>query len=250
MIHYHGGPVTGANINAVTLWRARHAMVSFANPEQICIAAEMAQSFALDNGAYSMWKIGKKPDWEKYSSWVNKWASHPGFDFAVIPDVIDGTEKENDELITWWHSSVRRYTSCPVWHMHESLERLEQLSWLHPWRVAIGSSGNYAQVGTAQWWLRIGEAMAVVTDKEGRPRCKLHGLRMLNPTIFSHIPLASADSTNVARNIGIDKAWERNPYCPMTQATKALILAERIESHASASYWAGYQQQENFSLIG
>lgn len=250
MIHYHGGPISGENINAVILWKARHAMISFANQQQDCIAAEVSQSFALDNGAYSMWKIGKRPDWEKYSHWVNKWAAHPGFDFAIIPDVIEGEEKENDDLIDWWFSSLRRYQSCPVWHMHESLERLEKLSYLYPWRIALGSSGRYATVGTLDWWARIAEAMTIVTDKEGRPRCKLHGLRMLNPTVFSHIPLASADSTNVARNIGYDKAWEGNPYCPMTQATKALILAERIESHASASHWTGYSVAENFTLFG
>lgn len=253
MIHYHGGPISGPNIAAITLWKARHAMISFARPDQICLAAEVCQSFALDNGAYSMWKIGKKPDWKAYGKWVEKWALHPGCDFAIIPDVIDGDEQANNDLISWWHGEGHSYRahSVPVWHLHESLGRLDQLSYLYPWRVALGSSAEYSEVGNSKWWERIFEAMKVICDREGRPRCKLHGLRMLNPTIFSHIPFASADSTNVARNIGLDVRWEANPYCPMTQATKAIILAERIESHAAAAYWSGHiGTQENLSLIG
>lgn len=250
MIHYHGGPITPNEV-AIKLWKARHAMISFAHLEQICLAAEVCQSFTLDNGAYSFWKVGKKPDWEKYKSWVDKWATHPGCDFFIIPDVINGTEKENNALISWWFTNradSRIHQSVPVWHMHESLNRLESL-FIYP-RVAIGSSGEYATVGTQIWWKRMAEAMRVICDDEGKPRTKLHGLRMLNPTVFSHLPLSSADSTNVARNIGLDVRWEKNPYCPMTKATKALILAERIEAHASASFWSGYNQQENLSLIG
>lgn len=61
------------------------------------------------------------------------------------------------------------------------------------------------------------------------------GLRMLNKDLFSHIPLSSADSTNVARNIGIDKYWNRSAYAPASKETRAAVLAERIESMNSAS---------------
>jgi len=52
---------------------------------------------------------------------------------------------------------------------------------------------------------------------------------MLNPTIFSVLPLASADSTNVARNIKIDKAW-KGTYQPKSRETRAAVLVERIEA--------------------
>jgi hypothetical protein len=74
--------------------------------------------------------------------------------------------------------------------------------------------------------------MDAICDEEGRPTCKLHGLRMLDPTIFSQLPFASADSTNVAQNIGIDQKW-RHAYAPVTKAARALVMADRIEHHAS-----------------
>jgi len=212
-------------------------MISFAHPGQIEIAAEMSQSFCLDNGAYSLWKSGIKPDWEQYADWLEEWGRHPGCDFALMPDVIDGTEKDNDDLVLWWLQKKRPCAGVPVWHLHESYDRLNKLSLLWP-RIALGSSGNYAKIGTDAWWNRMGGAMRTICDDQGRPRCRLHGLRMLNPTIFSHIPLASADSTNVARNVGLDMRW-RGSYVPASQSVKALILADRIEKHASAAKWSG-----------
>lgn len=58
---------------------------------------------------------------------------------------------------------------------------------------------------------------------------------MLNADIFRHIPLSSADSTNVARNVGIDKAWQKSAYAPASKETRAAVLVERIESFNSAS---------------
>lgn len=57
---------------------------------------------------------------------------------------------------------------------------------------------------------------------------------MLNPAVFSEVPLSSADSTNVARNIGIDSAW-RGTYQPRSKETRASILVERIEGSNSKS---------------
>jgi hypothetical protein len=55
---------------------------------------------------------------------------------------------------------------------------------------------------------------------------------MLNPTVFSQLPLASADSTNVAQNHG----RERKRYA-LTAAMGALAIVDRIEHHASAPRW-------------
>lgn len=252
MIHYHGGPITPVSV-AVTAWARRHAMVSFAYREQLSVAAEVCQSFTLDNGAFTAWKQGiPHPNWADYSSWIDEWERHPGFDWCLIPDCIDGTENDNDDLIAWW---VQEHVPCflkanavPIWHLHEGLERLTKLA--RDWhRIAFGSSGEYSEVGTDRWWHRMGEAMTVVCEN-GRPITKLHGLRMLNPTVFSQFPFASCDSTNVARNLGIDDAWS-GPYQPASKATRAQILMERVELHASASRWTGtVGTQMNFELLG
>lgn len=100
MIHYHGGPIT-PDTCAMRAWKGRHAFISFAHSGQINLAAEYCQSFALDNGAFTAWKAaGKnKIDWSDYYEFVARWKNHPGFDFAIIPDVIDGGEEENDALL-------------------------------------------------------------------------------------------------------------------------------------------------------
>jgi len=88
----------------------------------------------------------------------------------------------------------------------------------------------------------VGAAMNVVCDREGRPICKLHGLRMLNPEVFSRLPLASADSTNIAQNIGIDSAW-RGPYTPASKDSRALVMRTRIESQQAMILWDRTMEQ-------
>ena len=66
---------------------------------------------------------------------------------------------------------------------------------------------------------------------------KLHGLRMLNPVVFGAVPLASADSTNVARNIKFDSAW-KGTYTPATKEGRVDVLVERIESHSTPAVMA------------
>lgn len=248
MIHYHGGPITPVAA-AIAAWSARHAMISFANPDQIALAAEVCQSFSLDNGAYPIWRAGKgEIDVAAYLEWVEQWRAHPGFDWCLIPDVIEGSESENDRLVASW--PLTGALSVPVWHMHESIDRLKVLAGSFI-RVALGSSGEYAVVGSDAWWQRMNAAMEAVCDEEGRPMCKLHGLRMLNPTVFSQLPLSSADSTNVARNIGIDSAWTGQYMKGLSKDVRAMVIRERIEKHASAARWtAKIGTQFNLELVG
>lgn len=229
MIHYHGGPIT-PDTCALKVWTARHAFVSFAATQQMALAADVTQSFALDNGAFTFWKQGVETRWSNYYDWVNVWRRHPGFDWAVIPDVIEGSEAENDALADKW--PFPRHQGAVVWHVNESIDRLKRLASEWP-RVCIGSSGEW-DVSTPRRFLgRAYQAIGAICDGDSRPICKLHGLRMLNPAIFSKLPLSSADSTNVARNIGIDSAW-KGTYQPKSKETRAHILVERIESFNSA----------------
>lgn len=217
----------------------RHAMVSYAQAGHIQVIAEVCQSFTIDNGAFSAWKTGKQYDLDGYAEFISEWHQHPAFDWYIIPDVIDGTIEENRKLAATWFKTVEPKIfrkGVPVWHLHEPLEELAYMVRAYR-RIAFGSSGDFAVVGNAKWWARMTEAMKIVCDKDGRPKCKLHGLRMLDPAIFSHFPFASADSTNVARNIGIDSAW-KGTYIPVSRETRAHIMIERIEQHASAAKWA------------
>lgn len=236
MIPYVGLPITPATA-AVRAVSGGHPFISFAHRDQLTIALECSQSSAFDNGGFSAWKSGEPVvDWTPYYEWIDELRLYPQFDFAVIPDVIDGTEEENDALLDeWpWRRSAP-HVGAPVWHLNESLDRLERLVSEFP-RVCLGSSGEYAQIGTQKWWTRMAEAMDVICDEHGRPRTKIHGLRMLDPAIFTKFPFASADSTNIGRNIGIDSAW-KGTYTPPTKEARAAIMRERLESHQSPTFW-------------
>lgn len=232
MIHYHGGPIT-PDTAALKAWKGRHAFISFAHSRQISLATEICQSFALDNGAFTVWKkAGKnKIDWSDYYDFVARWKNHPGFDFAIIPDVIDGGEAENEALLDEWPHGD--FLGVPVWHMNESDERFIRLCHEYP-RVAIGSCGEYDVKSPRKAVARMKDIIRHVVDRFGQPITKLHGLRMLNKDIFMHLPLSSADSTNVAQNIGKDVNW-KGTYQPASKETRAAVLVERIESMNSAS---------------
>lgn len=273
MLHFHGGPITPIEA-AVALWTRRHAMVSFAYTSQAALAFEVCQSVRLDNSAFTKWQawlkaraeagadgdINWRPDLRVvdipgYGAWVREWERHPAYDGCMIPDDIEGDESANDRLIAEWLQLTPRISGgIPVWHLHEKLDRLDYLircveSNVYP-AIALGSSGQWSDPGTDAWWIRIGEAMEVACDEEGRPRCKMHGLRMLAPTIFSHLPLASADSCNVAINCKLDKKWT-GAYAPLTELQRALVLAERVELHAAAAKWSRrHSIQHSFELIG
>lgn len=229
MIHYHGGPIT-PDTCAIKAWKARHALISFAHPVQLNLAMQICQSFILDNGAFSLWKAGKQVDWPSYYQWVNQLRNHPRFDFAIIPDVIGGTEQENDKLLDEWPFPLHQ--GAAVWHINESFERLIRLAIKYP-TVCIGSCAEWDVSHPTKFLARARLAISKICDANGQPICKLHGLRILNQRIFTQIPLSSADSTNVAINIGKDKNW-RGTYQPQSKETRAAILVERIEHFNSA----------------
>lgn len=245
MIHYHGLPITPTPVANYAV-QAGHAFVSYAHPEQIGTAIEVCQSFAIDNGAFSAWKSGKPiTNWDDYYDWALNLKKVPSCDFAVVPDVINGSESDNDLLLN--DCPLPKWFGAPVWHMHESLERLEQLANCYV-RVCIGSSGEYTTVGTANWWSKMGQAMRVICDDMGRPICKLHGLRMLDPAIFTKFPFSSADSTNIARSVGIDSKWRKGNYPPPTKEARAQVIRSRIEAHNAPATW-NFMQVEQEGLF-
>jgi hypothetical protein len=228
VIHYHGGPITPETCAHIA-WKRGHACISFANPDQIELAASICQSFFVDNGAFTFWKQGRPVDWQAYYEWCARWLAHPACDWAVIPDVIDGGEDENDALLGEWPFGHR---GVPVWHLNESPERLVRLAGEWP-RVALGSAAEWDVSNPTKCLKRLYDVLPAICDEEGRPLRKLHGLRMLSPDIVTAAPLASGDSTNLARNIGIDGNWASGAYPPRTKETRTMVLREAIESHQS-----------------
>lgn len=224
-------------VDAARFLNGRHALVSFANQQNMAIVAEACASFVLDNGAFTFWMGGKSPDWDEYYRWVNEWATHPGYDWHLIPDIIDGSEDDNWRLM--FHYGRKAACGVPVYHLHESLEHLERLIMNYE-RIAIGSSGQWPNPGTDSWWARMADVMAVVCI-DGKPRCKLHGLRMLDPQVFSKLPLSSADSCNAGRNNHESSRF--GIYMPPTAAQRAEVIASRIEHHNSAAVWVPPTQQ-------
>jgi hypothetical protein len=134
-------------------------------------------------------------------------------------------EDENDRLVADWPFGFR---GVPVWHTNESVERLVRLTDAWP-RVALGSAAEFDVRSPKKCVARLRDTLPAICDDRGRPKVKLHGLRMLNPAILAHVPLASGDSCNVAMNIGKDAKW-KGSYAPATKETRADVLVERIES--------------------
>ena len=239
MIHYHGTPCGAERKEAAAFLAGRHALIPFPRPEDLWTVAETCQSFCLDNGAFTAWKSGEPiTNWSPYYRMVELCLGHPAFDWAIIPDVIDGDEAANDSLLKEWPHG--NFYGVPVWHMHESIDRLARLCFEWP-RVALGSSGEYATVGTRKWWERMAEAMGQICVN-GVPAAKLHGLRMLDPAVFHRLPLASADSTNAVRNSSNHARY--GMYSPPSAGARMSIIADRIEAHQSAAVWLPIETQK------
>lgn len=248
MLFYHGTPLGGRNADKVAFVTNRHFLVSFVRPDDLHLIQEFCASYIIDNGAFSAWMQGSPvTNWSDYFDFIKKQIFHPRFDWAIIPDVIDGSEKDNDQLISdlvnwkgWtpekgYSSSFFRFhlhsKFVPVWHMHESFERLQRLCRCWP-RVCIGSSGEYAKLRTPQWWDRLNKAMLHIMY-EGRPVSKIHGLRMMDKRIFTKMPFSSVDSTNV----GVNYSREAKRH-GVTTCVAREIIAGKTECHTSMSGWS------------
>lgn len=215
MIHYHGTPITPKS--SLLEMSGRHFCVSFAEPRDLEDCLRIGQSVMLDNGAFSAFTRGKQMDFEGYYQWVDEHLQHPHW--AVVPDVIDGTVEQQRQLIEQW--PFPRELSAPVWHLGLSLEWLVELATEWP-RICLGSSGAYWQVGSPAWCERMDQAYEVLTRQFKRLPW-VHGMRMLGQS-GNRWPLASADSTNVARN------FKRNQEHPDE-------MAGRIDAIQPARRW-------------
>lgn len=190
MIHYHGTPISP--IKAIETMGGKHFCVSYARPDDLKRCLSIGQSLMLDNGAFSAKTRGLQFDRNGFYEWVEPLLAHPHW--AVVPDVIDGTEDEQREMVKSW--PFRKEIGIPVWHLGLSISYLIELCDL--WgRVCFGSAGEYWQIGTPKWCHRMDEAFNALVKTYGRQIPWVHGMRMLGQA-SGPWPLASADSTNVA----------------------------------------------------
>ncbi|HEX6359481.1 hypothetical protein [Actinophytocola sp.] len=197
MFKHHGTPITP--LEELYALRGECFCVSYSDPRNVEICHQIGQAVMLDNGAYSAWTLGRTVDWDAFVAWARPWLDY-STTWAVMPDVIAGSQGDNKELQTWLAETYpdvwRR--SAPVWHMHEDITYLAQLCHQHE-RVCIGSSGPYADPTSKAWHDRMDLAMTSVC-RNGLPPAKLHMLRAMAQVSGGPWPIYSADSTNVARN--------------------------------------------------
>lgn len=198
-LHYHGLPITPAS--RLDELAGKHVCISYATarPSNIKWAMANAQSIMWDNGAFTFFRQGGRLNVPAFYRWLNRKLGHPNW--AVVPDVIDGSVEEQRELIATW--PFDKTLGAPVWHLGLPFDYLLELADNWP-RICFGSSGEYWKIGSPAWEQRMDEAF----DELARRRRALpwvHGLRMLSK-LGDRWPLASADSVNVTRN-------RHNGYC-------------------------------------
>ena len=170
----------------------KHFCVSYARPDDLKRCLKIGQSLMLDNGAFSAKTRGLPFDRDGFYAWVEPLLVHPHW--AVVPDVIDGSEDEQRQMVKSW--PFRKEMGIPVWHLGLSISYLIELC--DAWgRVCFGSAGEFWQIGTTKWCHRMDEAFNALVNTYGRQIPWVHGMRMLGQS-SGPWPLASADSTNVA----------------------------------------------------
>lgn len=231
MSKYHGTPMGGTRADRALAITDRLVLIPYPRPDDLDLAQRLSRGYIADNGAYSDWRAGHPTfrDYPGYLAWVEKLQQCRKFHWAVIPDQIGGSEAENNALLAQWPANLR---GVPVYHMHHSLDRLRYLAQTYP-TVALGGGRGYEQLKSQAWWARIGQMMEAITDDHGHPICRLHGLRMLDPKVFTVLPLESGDSANVARN---SSHVHRFPEW-LSRGERACVLADRIERYPAAAAW-------------
>jgi hypothetical protein len=218
-MHYHGTPITPRSV--LHTLAGKNFCVSYARPEDIRICHEIGQSVMLDNGAFTTWRQGREMDWYSWAEWASPWLDYPTT-WCVLPDSIEGGEEENDRLLSYsWD-----VPGSPVWHLHESIDRLLRLTDSYA-RVCFGSSGEYRVVGSDSWHRRITEAFNAISARHTR----LPWIHMLRGMALAgaEYPFASLDSTDVARN------HNRN-------GNTARAMADRWDSLQCPAQWQRIEQ--------
>lgn len=259
--HIHGGPMWGkvdiGEGNTMTclqvLYRNSRAMVSFARPEQLkTILKTVGSRVVLDNGAFSVWNKAKKQ--ESIVDWANYWTSYYLFvmtyisliDWFIVPDVIEGTEEENNNLINSIPSSLK-YKAVPVWHSNESIDKLIRLCKEFK-IVAVGCCGDSGVIRSKAWKSKMDEAFCEIYIKHQLP-VKIHGLRMLDGRVMVQYPFDSCDSTNVSRNVPKDKLRYPEVKCKLARTAVLKGAIEQVKPPTVKEWISGFKYEQQLDLF-
>ncbi len=233
--------------------------VSFADPRDLDRTIELVgdqEILLLDNGAFSIWntkrriaagdakaKLPKRLQFDDFGdyraafwAWANSAQDYAPQAIAVIPDVIEGSERANLEELSWALRGDDSLAWFPertmsIWHMDDSLEYLETQARLMNF-VGVGSCAEFdVQKNRAGYLARLAEASEVIDQVErdhGR-RPWIHLMRGLG--VFGQaFRFESADSTNVAVNHSRHKATHGDDRARfLRDRVQADILAEAGE---------------------
>ena len=253
-VHYHGGPAWGyVDIGATNkvwcgdvLYRDSCALVSYARPEQIRKIAALCRSLVLDNGAFTFYMRGVKADkahWSGYYALLLAWFSR--ICWFIIPDVIGGTEEENDALIAQVPTMFIS-KGVPVWHSNESLERLERLCSQFE-RVAIGLIKEH-KPATSNKATQVLDMVFDFVYVQKQFKTKLHGLAMLDGRVIGKYPFATADSSFVATNVPKTKTQMVEVQCKLARTA---IYKGKIEQviPPTVTEWMRADERKQFCLF-
>ncbi len=271
-IHFHGGPMWGKESigpNKVitckeVLYKDSCALVSYARMDQLKYILGAARCVWFDNGAFKDWndrRRGKKPDGDRYQHWLKFYLKvlklYNDIEYFFIPDVIEGSEEDNDRLINQLPEFMRdlvkfnrdvvnsvfpflagsndeyaasmlvsfmKSKSIPVWHSVESLDRLSRLCREWP-IVAFGLCGPHYKATSKKGDARLREAFYHVYCSE-RIDVKIHGLRMLDGRVLGKYPFHTADSSFVATNVPKTESQMSEVQCKLARTA---IYKSKIE---------------------
>ncbi len=225
----HGTPITPGRL--LDTMRGSSFCVSFAAPQQLDQCIELVgddEVLILDNGAFSHWRAGNGAiDRFEFWEWANEAQRRCPAAIAVIPDVIQGDERENLIEMSW---ALREELSefpertMSIWHLDDSRDFLATQCKLCNF-IGIGSTNEVdVQKHKDEYLRRIRMVYETVRAIEAvhqrRPWVHLmRGLGIMDRCAW----VDSGDSTNVARNHCREKAKVG------AGDERALIVANRIE---------------------
>ena len=216
----HGTPITPKRL--LPQLEGKSFCVSYMRPEQLNETIELVgkdEILILDNGAFTAWKKGFTLDdawWNGYYAWANDAMDRCPNAVCVIPDVINGNEAENLQLVAEAIKGNKiKYPerAMAIWHMNESFEQLEKLFRIFNF-IGFGSCADVDiaknKPGSA-YMEKIKEAWAFMgywEMKYGIEKPWIHMMRGLG--VLHKIGFDSADSCNIAMNHWRKKHTEVN----------------------------------------
>lgn len=257
MIHIHGSPFSGSKHDPEVDELCAHlygtgeagGLVSFMGKVQTDLVIKHGIITVFDNGAFSLWKRLKKLgtldgfDWDKHWTKFYLWLFmyYSKIEWFLIPDVIEGSEEENDRLVNSVPSMFKD-KAVPVWHTVESIDRFVRLCDEFD-IVAIGACGQHQTIMSDACISRLGHAF----DEIYRYRdisVKIHGLRMTDNRVVAKFPFHSCDSTSVVTREKMSR--EDNPGIKGRLARTAVFKAamEKTKSPTVVE-WKAYREEKS-----